>query len=116
MEGVISTVDPSATGLVEKARSSPGLIGRDLVKEVTCTEPFRWWQGEWRWPHGYLDDGRPTTARLSSTLRASTVNSAEPLRPEGSSPKSDNRRPETTDHRPCVSLLPSAVSRLWSPV
>ena len=30
-------------------------IGRDLVKEVSCTEPFRWWEGEWRWPHGYLD-------------------------------------------------------------
>ena len=91
MEGVISTVDPSATSLVEKARSSPGLIGRDLVKEVTCTEPFRWWQGEWRWPHGYLDDGRPTTARLSSTLRASTVSPAEPPRPAGRSLKSEDR-------------------------
>jgi len=55
MEGVISTIDLSPASLVEKARSSPGLIGRDLVKEVCCTEPFRWWQGEWRWPHGYLD-------------------------------------------------------------
>ncbi len=53
MEGVISTVDLSPTNLVEKARSSPGLIGRDLVTEVTCSEPFRWWQTEWRWPYGY---------------------------------------------------------------
>jgi carbamoyl-phosphate synthase small subunit len=61
MEGVISTIDLSPASLVEKARSSPGLIGRDLVKEVSCTEPFRWWEGEWRWPHGYLDDRSPTT-------------------------------------------------------
>ena len=58
MEGVISTIDLSPASLVEKARSSPGLIGRDLVKEVSCTEPFRWWEGEWRWPHGYSDEAR----------------------------------------------------------
>lgn len=59
MEGVISTVDLSPPSLVNKARSSPGLIGRDLVKEVTCTEPFRWSQGQWRWPTGYTDDRSP---------------------------------------------------------
>lgn len=56
MEGVISTGDVSQRSLIEKARSSPGLIGRDLVKEVACTEPFRWYQGEWRLGRGYLDD------------------------------------------------------------
>ena len=56
MEGVIATADLSPTRLVAKARSSPGLIGRDLVKEVTCAHPFRWWQADWRWPHGYLDE------------------------------------------------------------
>jgi carbamoyl-phosphate synthase small subunit len=61
MEGVISTVDSSPHSLVEKARSSPGLIGRDLVKEVTCSESFQWWQGEWRWGHGYTDDRSPMT-------------------------------------------------------
>ncbi|MGH7382170.1 MAG: glutamine-hydrolyzing carbamoyl-phosphate synthase small subunit [Candidatus Methylomirabilales bacterium] len=55
MEGVISTIDLAPASLIEKARSSPGLIGRDLVKEVSCTEPFRWWEGEWRWPHGYSE-------------------------------------------------------------
>jgi carbamoyl-phosphate synthase small subunit len=62
MEGVISTVDLSPRTLIEKARSSPGLIGRDLVKEVACTEPFRWTQAEWRLGHGYIDDRSPTTA------------------------------------------------------
>jgi carbamoyl-phosphate synthase small subunit len=61
MEGVISTVDSSPQSLVEKARSSPGLIGRDLVKEVTCSEPFQWWQGGWQWRQGYTDDRSPMT-------------------------------------------------------
>ena len=55
MESVISTVDLNSQSLVRKAQSSPGLIGRDLVKEVTCSESFRWWQEDWRWPHGYLE-------------------------------------------------------------
>lgn len=61
MEGVISTVDLSPQSLVEKAKSSPGLIGRDLVKEVACTEPYRWYQGEWRLDQGYLDTRSPTS-------------------------------------------------------
>ncbi len=36
MKGIISSEDPDAGSLVEKARLSPGLLGRDLVKEVTC--------------------------------------------------------------------------------
>jgi carbamoyl-phosphate synthase small subunit len=28
--------------LIKKAKASPGLIGRDLVKEVTCQKPFPW--------------------------------------------------------------------------
>jgi carbamoyl-phosphate synthase small subunit len=42
MKAVISTKDLDPKNLVEKARSSPGLIGRDFVKEVTCSEPYRW--------------------------------------------------------------------------
>jgi carbamoyl-phosphate synthase small subunit len=42
MKAVLSTVDLDTDSLVEKARASPGLVGRDLVKEVTCREPYRW--------------------------------------------------------------------------
>ena len=42
MKAVISTVDLNPGSLVEKARRSPGLIGRDLVKEVTCPEAYHW--------------------------------------------------------------------------
>jgi carbamoyl-phosphate synthase small subunit len=40
MKGVISTEDPDSDSLIEKARRSPGLVGRDLVREVTC--PRAW--------------------------------------------------------------------------
>ena len=52
-EGVISTTDLDPKSLVAKAKASPGLIGRDLVKEVCCAEPFTWTQNIWEWPHGY---------------------------------------------------------------
>ncbi|MBI1953758.1 MAG: glutamine-hydrolyzing carbamoyl-phosphate synthase small subunit [Candidatus Omnitrophica bacterium] len=42
LRGVLSTLDGDRKRLVEKARSSPGLVGRDLVKEVTCAKPFAW--------------------------------------------------------------------------
>jgi len=52
-EGVISTIDDDPRSLVAKAKASPGLIGRDLVKEVCCRESFTWSQGAWKWPTGY---------------------------------------------------------------
>jgi len=42
MKGVVSTKDLDPESLVEKARVSQGLVGRDLVKEVTCKEPYQW--------------------------------------------------------------------------
>ena len=61
-EGVISTVDEDPKSLVAKAKASPGLIGRDLVKEVCCKESFSWGQGTWQWPTGYrqrAESGEP---------------------------------------------------------
>jgi len=40
MKGVISTVDLDSKRLVQKAKDSPGLIGKDLVKEVTCKKRY----------------------------------------------------------------------------
>ncbi len=42
MKGVISTVDLDDESLVQKARQSPGLVGRDLVQEVVRAEPREW--------------------------------------------------------------------------
>ena len=53
MEGVISTVDLNPESLVEKATKSPGLVGRDLVRDVTCKEPYKWSEGLWTLEGGY---------------------------------------------------------------
>lgn len=42
MKGVISSVDLDDASLVEKARKSPGLVGRDLVREVLSPEARQW--------------------------------------------------------------------------
>lgn len=40
MKGIISTADSDRTSLTMKARASKGIVGRDLVREVTCSKPF----------------------------------------------------------------------------
>lgn len=42
MKAVISTQDSDSRSLIEKAKASPGLVGRDLVKEVTSKESYDW--------------------------------------------------------------------------
>ncbi len=45
MKAVLSTEDTNRDRLIEKAKTSPGLVGRDLVKEVTCERPYEWASG-----------------------------------------------------------------------
>jgi len=42
MKAVLSTEDLDKKSLVEKAKNSPGLIGKDLVREVTCKKAYKW--------------------------------------------------------------------------
>lgn len=44
MKGIISTRDLDPQSLVKKARASQGLVGRDLVRDVTCKGPYQWQQ------------------------------------------------------------------------
>jgi carbamoyl-phosphate synthase small subunit len=44
-EGIISTLEADPRVLVERAKTIPGLGGRDLVQDVTCGVPFLW-EGE----------------------------------------------------------------------
>jgi carbamoyl-phosphate synthase small subunit len=55
--GVLSTIDLGAESLVEKARKAPSIVGRDLVREVTCDEPYHWSEGPWDLANGYLGKG-----------------------------------------------------------
>ncbi|WP_419184806.1 glutamine-hydrolyzing carbamoyl-phosphate synthase small subunit [Botrimarina mediterranea] len=67
MRGIISTTDLDDASLVAKAKKSPGLVGRDLVREVTPSEPLVW------------------TERLSAwtNLDASGSDSGAPEGPQG---------------------------------
>jgi carbamoyl-phosphate synthase small subunit len=47
-EGIISTTDLDPARLVARARERPGLVGRDLVREVTCDAPYDWTEPPWR--------------------------------------------------------------------
>jgi len=40
MKGIISTIDLNPKSLIKKAKDSPGLIGKDLVREVTCKKIY----------------------------------------------------------------------------
>ena len=42
MKGVVSTQTLDPERLVKMARESEGLVGRDLVREVTCGQPYGW--------------------------------------------------------------------------
>ena len=60
MRAALSTQDLNPDSLKEKAREAPGMVGLDLVKEVTCQEPMLWQDGrplklegdleEFNWP------------------------------------------------------------------
>lgn len=53
MRGVLSTVDLDDASLVAKAKASPGLVGRDLVREVLPSQPAMWAELISRWTkHG----------------------------------------------------------------
>jgi carbamoyl-phosphate synthase small subunit len=41
-KGVLSTQELDPKKLVKQAKNSPGLVGRDLVKEVTCDKSYHW--------------------------------------------------------------------------
>ena len=50
---VLSTTDLDPSRLVMKARQVPGLVGRDLVREVTCEAPWEAREGLWELGRGY---------------------------------------------------------------
>ena len=64
-QGVISTADLDPQQLVAKAKAAPSLVGLDLVKEVTCTEPYDWTQGRWEFGTGYREKNSEFGVRSS---------------------------------------------------
>jgi len=42
MKGIISSIDLNINNLMEKLENYPGLVGRDIVKDVTVKKPYSW--------------------------------------------------------------------------
>ncbi|PZX15203.1 carbamoyl-phosphate synthase small subunit [Palleronia aestuarii] len=40
--------------LVAAARGFDGLVGRDLARDVTCAQSYRWDEMRWAWPDGFV--------------------------------------------------------------
>jgi carbamoyl-phosphate synthase small subunit len=53
-DGIVSSVDGDIDRLRARAAALPGLVGRDLVSEVTAERPFAWDVGAWDPARGYL--------------------------------------------------------------
>ena len=45
MKAIISTIDHDAASLIKKAKASKGIVGRDLVSEVTCASSYVYDEG-----------------------------------------------------------------------
>ena len=56
MKGIISTQSYDVQSLLAQARAYPGLVGRDMVREVSCTAPYIWKKGA---PHASLPAKKP---------------------------------------------------------
>jgi carbamoyl-phosphate synthase small subunit len=53
-DGIISSIEADPSRLLERARALPGLVGRDLVAEVTADAPYTWSEGGWELSRGYV--------------------------------------------------------------
>jgi len=58
-EGIISTEEMDGARLAARARALPGLVGRDLVSEVSVDQAHGWSEGFWQLPKGYTKPPAP---------------------------------------------------------
>jgi carbamoyl-phosphate synthase small subunit len=75
MKGVLSTEDLDDARLVAKAQGSPGLVGRDLVREVIPPDSREWNESLSRWaqlqqdPENPQEDARPHVVALDYGMK-----------------------------------------------
>jgi carbamoyl-phosphate synthase small subunit len=72
MKCIISTTDFDKASLVEKARASEGLVGRDLATEVTCAKKYIW-------PTGGSADARFKVAVIDCGIKLNQLRILEQL-------------------------------------
>ncbi len=52
-QGIVSSVDLDPESLKAKAAKLPSIVGKDLVKEVSCEKSYPWDEGGWNIDSGY---------------------------------------------------------------
>jgi len=57
--GIMSTGCFDVNLLLERLNAHPGIVGVDLVKDVTCSEPYDWKETEWTLGRGYAELTEP---------------------------------------------------------
>ena len=62
MKGIISTKTKDIDLLLKRAKAYPGLVGRDLVREVSCTNPYLW-------KNGTVHEGKISITKPGKKLR-----------------------------------------------
>jgi len=55
---LISTKNENINALLKKVKKIPSIVGLDLVKEVTSSKAYKWNEGIYSWPKGYLPKKR----------------------------------------------------------
>ena len=75
--GVLSTTELDPKKLVKQAKDSPGLVGRDLVKEVTCEKPYHWTELPYNLDRSAVD-GRQSTGEEQMNLQQKAEEASTP--------------------------------------
>ena len=93
MKGIISTDDLDPASLIAKAKASPGLVGRDLVREVTCTAVYPWKEApgvpfrvvafDFGIKHNILDCARHAGCQVTVVPATTSADEVRKLNPDG---------------------------------
>jgi len=81
MRAALSTSDPDPERLIALAQATPDMTGSDLVREVTCDQPYDWQQGARWWQPTVVSEitaAGKTTAAGEPTAAGKTTAASEP--------------------------------------
>ncbi|MGA2796138.1 MAG: glutamine-hydrolyzing carbamoyl-phosphate synthase small subunit [Thermoguttaceae bacterium] len=102
MKGVLSTVDLDDASLVAKAKASPGLVGRDLVREVIPEKAIEWHEPLSPWTRL---SGRATGSASASAAGSASVSGTGILPVNGGTRGATAGLPSSVEDLPLVIAL-----------
>ena len=65
-QGIIATGGRAPDELLKIARNAPGIVGRDLVKEVTCGRSREFYEGAWKLGAGYATPAKEPRFKVAA--------------------------------------------------